>query len=100
VYYYCFKNAPNNKKHFFLIQPLLSMIKGGAMVVIQETASQVLLDLIRFASTEKDTNFIELVVDDCFDLFLVESGDPRPLQAVISPCLRSSPSSPSIPTST
>lgn len=43
------------------------------MVVIQETASQVLLDLIRFASTEKDTNFIELVVDDCFDLFLVVS---------------------------
>lgn len=71
VYNFCFKNAPNNKKHFFLIQPLISMIKGGSLVVVQETACQVLLDLIRFANLEKDSNFIDLVIDDCFDLFLV-----------------------------
>ncbi len=71
VYTFCFRNAPNNKKHFFLIQPLISMIKGGSLVVAQETSCQVLLDLIRFAAIEKDTNFIDLVIDDAFDLFLV-----------------------------
>lgn len=53
------------------------MIKGGSLVVTQETACQVLLDLIRLAALEKDTNFINLVIDDCFDLFLVRSADPR-----------------------
>jgi hypothetical protein len=71
VYNFCFRNAPNNKKHFFLIQPLISMIKGGSLVVAQETSCQVLLDLIRFAAIEKDGNFIDLVIDDAFDLFLV-----------------------------
>lgn len=49
------------------------MIKGGSLVVTQETASQVLLDLIRLASVEGDANFINLVIDDCFDLFLVSA---------------------------
>lgn len=71
VYYNCFKNAPNNKKHYFLIQPLVAMIRGGSLVVVQETACQVLLDLLRIAGVERDTNFIDLVIDDCFDLFLV-----------------------------
>lgn len=58
------------------------MIKGGSLVVTQETACQVLLDLIRLASVEKDTNFINLVIDDCFDLFLVIFLDSRPPKAV------------------
>lgn len=47
------------------------MIKGGSLVVSQETACQVLHDLIRLAAVEKDANFIDLVIDDCFDVFLV-----------------------------
>jgi hypothetical protein len=73
VYNNCFKNAPNNKKHYFLIQPLVAMIRGGSLVVVQETACQVLLDLLRIAGVERDTNFIDLVIDDCFDLFLVRN---------------------------
>lgn len=72
VYNNCFKNAPNNKKHYFLIQPLVAMIRGGSLVVVQETACQVLLDLLRIAGVERDSNFIDLVIDDCFDLFLVD----------------------------
>jgi hypothetical protein len=84
IYNYCFKNAPNNKKHFFLIQPLVSMIKGGSLVVVQETACQVLLDLIRLANVERDSNFIDLVIDDCFDLFLTMKGCQLTLLKIIA----------------
>lgn len=82
IYTHCFRNAPNNKKHFFLIQPLISMINGGSLVVAQETSCQVLLDLVRYASVEKDVNFIDLVIDDAFDLFLVLYNNPSLYEAV------------------
>lgn len=41
------------------------------MVVIQETASQVLLDTIRVAKAEKDSELVHLALDDCIQLFLI-----------------------------
>ena len=39
----------------------------------RDESHEVLLDLLRIAGVERDTNFIDLVIDDCFDLFLVGS---------------------------
>lgn len=66
-----FKNSEDSKKYFFIIEPLVALIKGGAMVASQQTAAQVLLDTVRVAKEEGDENFIELAADDCFQLFLV-----------------------------
>lgn len=69
--YASFRNAEDSKKYFFIIEPLVAMIKGGAMVASQKTAAQVLLDTVRVAKEEGDEKFIELAADDCFQLFLV-----------------------------
>ena len=61
-----FKDAEDSKKYFFIIEPLVGMIKGGAMVASQQTAAQVFLDTVRVAKEEGDEGFIELAADDCF----------------------------------
>lgn len=50
--YASFKDQEDSKKYFFIIQPLVSLISGGAMVASQQTASQVLLDTVRVAKEE------------------------------------------------
>ena len=69
--YASFKDHDDSKKFFFIIQPLVSLISGGAMVASQQTAAQVLLDTVRVAKEEKDEAFIKLAGDDCYQLFLV-----------------------------
>ena len=71
--YTSFKGKSDNKKYFFLIEPLVCMIQGGAMVASQETAAQVLLDLVRVAKEMDNAKLIELAADDCFEVFLVRN---------------------------
>jgi hypothetical protein len=40
------------------------MITGGAMVIVQETASLVLLNLIKFATSENDMKFVNSAIDE------------------------------------
>lgn len=69
--YASLKEFDDDKKYFFLIKNLVGVIKGGAMVAAQETATQILLDVVRFGKECKDEKLIELASDDSFELFLV-----------------------------
>lgn len=71
--YGSFIDFSDDKKYFFLIKNLVSVIQGGAMVAAQQTATQVLLDVIRFAKECGDEKLIELGADDCYELFLVKN---------------------------
>lgn len=71
--YGCLKNFSEDKKYFFLIKNLVSVVKGGAMVAAQQTATQVLLDIVRFAKEAGDRKLVEIASDDCFELFLVSA---------------------------